>query len=184
VSQSSPSPERWLPVPGFEGFYEVSDFGRVRSVVRMTTRGIRGGGIRRPVPDRHGYLRMALSRYGKVRSRYVHRLVALAFIGPNPPRQEVRHGPGGKLDNRLVNLSYGTRADNENDKVRDGTFRHGGGTYWGERHHQSKLTAAIVLECRRRAAAGEQQTALALEFGISQSAMNNAILGKTWRHLT
>jgi hypothetical protein len=159
VTDSPPALERWLPVPGYEGFYEVSDLGRVRSLARQGTY----GRTLKPIPDSHGYLRVVLSCDKRRRGRYVHQLVLLAFIGPCPTGHEVRHGPAGKLDNRLSNLSYGT--------------------YRGEGHHQSKLTELIVLECRRRAAAGEQQLALAHEFGISQSAMNAAIRGKTWSHL-
>lgn len=179
MNDSALPAERWLPVPGFEGFYEVSDQGRVRSLARQGTY----GRTLKPVPDSHGYLTVTLSRSMERDRRWVHQLVLLAFSGPGSPDQQVRHGPGGKLDNRLINLCYGTRAENERDKIRDGTFRHGGGTYRGEGHHQAKLTAAIVVECRRRAAAGEQKIALAREFGISQSAMNAAILGKTWSHI-
>ena len=71
-------------------------------------------------PPNRAYHVHGLYKDGKARQRPVHSLVAEAFIGPCPPGQEVRHGPGGSLDNRLVNLSYGTRAENIADQYRDG----------------------------------------------------------------
>jgi hypothetical protein len=53
----------------------------------------------------------------------------------------------------------------------------------GESHHSAKLTDAIVVECRHRHTAGESQRALAREFGVSATVMNQAIRGKTWQHV-
>jgi hypothetical protein len=188
----SDEPERWLPVVGYEGEYEVSDLGRVRSVDR-TVRGDRGPQVRRGrvlAPglgagrgangrSRGGpYLSLCLCRDGKRRRFNVHTLVARAFLGPLPTGQEVCHGPGGALDNRLVNLSYGTHAKNTGeDKRRDGTLA------VGVRAGGAKLTDEIVLECRERAAAGWPVVMLASEFGVTGSAMSNAIHGRTWRHV-
>jgi hypothetical protein len=179
--------ERWKPAAGWEGLYEVSNLGHVRSVARVVDSANRWGPCRRsvrghavkPVVGSHGYFQVVLSRNGKARPYYVHRLVGETFLGPLPPGQQTRHGPGGKLDNRLVNLSYGTRAENERDKIRDGTFRQGHVT--GDLHHSSKLTTVIVAECRRRHAAGETQTALARQYGVSITAMHNAVHGYTWQ---
>lgn len=87
---------------------------------------------------------------------------------------EARHGPGGKLDNRLSNLCWGTPSENQEDKVRDGT------TNRGERCGSARLTAEIVAECRHRHAIGESQAALAREFGVAVSTMSEAIRGVTW----
>jgi hypothetical protein len=104
--------------------------------------------------------------------------VAEAFLGPRPDGYQVCHGPAGQLDNRLVNLSYGTRSKNCGaDKYRDGTMT------IGTRHGLAKLTDEIVRECRARVAAGETRVALAREFGISATAMAMAVKGATWRHV-
>lgn len=166
--------ERWLPVPGYEGWYEVSDRGSVCSLPRATTRGKR----LKPQLGTKGYRQVGLSKYGSVTICRVSRLVLLAFRGPCPAGCEACHGPAGKTDDSLVNLYWGTPARNQHDRIRDGTDNQ------GERGPNSRLTEAIVLECRRRYAAGETQTALALEFGISSGAMCQAIHGRTWAHLT
>jgi hypothetical protein len=177
--------ERWLPVPGFEGYYEVSDQGRARSLDRTVTITDRWGGtcqrphrgrVLKAAPSSYsGYRVVTFSLPGKTLKIPLHRVVAAVFIGPRPPGQEVRHGPNGKLDNRASQLCYGTKVQQKEDMIRDGTVTR------GEALPQAKLTAAIVAECRRRYAAGEAQAAMAREFGVSVSSMNLAIRGKTWR---
>lgn len=166
------TPERWLPVVGHEGLYEVSDLGRVRSLPRRTTAGrIMRPGLAGP------YLRVQLHKDGAPTSLRVHRLVAEAFLGPLPPGQHTRHGPGGRLDNRLANLTYGTPAQNIGDQARDGTRRTGTAV------PVAKLSEQAVADCRRRHAAGESGHRLAAEHGVSQPTMARAISGQTWRHV-
>jgi len=113
--------ETWLPAPGFEGFYEVSDEGRVRSLHR---------GIRTLRPGTaNGYPMVILSVNGKRAKRYVHRLVAEAFIGPCPEGQEVRHRNDDRLNPALSNLLYGTSSENNYDAVANGVH------YWANRTH-------------------------------------------------
>jgi hypothetical protein len=179
VDQSATFPdglERWLPVVGWEGLYAVSDLGHVRSFHGGKGKGKRGGLLRLGVAGRtNRHLRVVLHKDRKRTTRLVHQLVMEAFVGPRPDGQEVCHGPGGALDNRLVNLSYGTRAKNCGpDKVRDGTL------IYGEGITGSRLTEQIVIECRRRYAAGETMTVLAAEFGVTVSTMGEAVTGSTW----
>lgn len=109
--------ERWLPVPGYEGHYEVSDLGRIRTVKRGQSRVLS--------PHRHpnGYRQLSLTRSGIREGWTVHRVVMTAFVGPPPCGQEVRHLDGDPGNNRLSNLAYGTRAENMRDAVRHGTKR-------------------------------------------------------------
>ena len=122
--------ERWRDVVGYEGLYQVSDLGRVRSLDRIV-RNSRGGTwkqkgcILQSFPgNQRGYLSVNLYRNGIQRKIYVHQLVALIFIGPIPADHVIRHGPNGILDNAISNLCYGTKSDDGLDKRRDGT--HGG----------------------------------------------------------
>lgn len=166
--------ERWLPYPGYAGFYEVSDRGNVMSLPRETTR----GKLLKAQISSKGYRQVGLSKYGKVTIRRVGRMVLETFDKPCPPGHEACHGPGGQLDDSLDNLSWGTASKNQGeDRVRDGTDNR------GERNVRSKLTGAIVLECRRRYATGESQVALAREFSVSPESMNAAICGRTWANI-
>lgn len=115
------STENWRPVPGYEGYYEVSDLGRVRSLDGLDNRGRRRNGKLLSPSLRSGYRRIQLHRDGMGRTEYVHTLVLCAFVGPRPSGHEACHGEGGPLDNRLANLRWGTSTDNNFDQVKAGT---------------------------------------------------------------
>ena len=118
--------EQWKPVNGYEGIYEVSSHGRVRSLDRTVNyssgqvRRLKGK-VRRTPLNQDGYPRVNLSHQGKDKTRYVHSLVAEAFIGACPEGMEVCHSDGNKTNNHVANLRFGTSSDNELDKVRHGT---------------------------------------------------------------
>lgn len=126
--------ERWLPVPGWEGLYDVSDMGRVRSLPRQTSRGVRGGRILKPARSSNGYLFVGLSRNSKVTYERVHRLVAGAFIGPCPPGQEAKHKRADLTNNRATNLEYGTHKSNIEERDRDGNHPNGSKTHCPYKH--------------------------------------------------
>ena len=162
--------EEWRPVPGYEGQYEVSNLGRVRSMSRTVT--YRGGAPRqlrtceiRCRPGGNGYPRVCLSGQLKL----IHSLVAEAFLGPRPEGQEVRHLNGDRADPRLSNLAYGTPSQNWRD-----CYDYGG------RGGRGKLFAEQVLDIRRRAENGENQRELAAEYGVSRQTVVNIKSGKTF----
>lgn len=112
--------ERWAPVVGFEGFYEVSDLGRVRSLDRITTHKhrLRGRVLKvRRLPT--GRPRVSLARDGAITDAYPYRLVLEAFIGPCPPDMEALHWDDDADNNVLSNLRWGTRTDNMRDMSRN-----------------------------------------------------------------
>lgn len=123
--------ERWRPVVGFEGLYEVSDMGRVRSLDRTVWRD--GPSYRRAhqlayrgrqvalQQQKKGYVGLVLWKDGRGRSRRVHQLVLEAFVGPCPEGMEALHGTGVRHDNCLINLRWGTPVENAADRVRHGT---------------------------------------------------------------
>ncbi len=177
--------EQWLPVTGWEGFYEVSDRGLIRSVDRMVPeprwgfRRYRGRPIA-PWRDRNGYFLVNLYRDAKPTRRFVHQLVLEAFAGLCPPGMESLHGMGGKTDNRWPeNLHWGTHAENCADTARQGMRNNP----VGERSGSAKLTGAIVREVRIRRAGGEKIAALAREFGVNRGTMTKAIDGRNWGHI-
>ena len=123
MSEVTPHPEIWKPIPGWEGSYEVSDHGRVRSVDRIvTTRtGIRKryhGRVLALTADRSGHLAVSL---GRAKDKAVHRLVLEAFVGPCPEGQECCHNDGDPTNNNLSNLRWGSPTENAFDRVRHGT---------------------------------------------------------------
>lgn len=120
------TPERWLPVPGYEGYYEVSDQGRVWSNPRSFTDSLgrkcmRPGRYIRPANRRDGRQHCVLTVHYKQDCFWVHRLVMLAFVGPRPENLEICHNNGDPSDNRLENLRYDTTSENHRDSVKHGT---------------------------------------------------------------
>jgi len=119
--------EQWRYIPGYIGYYQASNLGRIRSVDRVIPHRLHGtlklkGMIRKTRPDgQYGYLIVTLSKEGVRKCFKVHRLIAITWIGLYPEGEQVRHGPNGKLDNSVDNLCYGTAKENYNDRYRDNT---------------------------------------------------------------
>jgi hypothetical protein len=116
--------EEWRPVPGYGAAYVVSNWGRVRSLDRVTPDGrlIRGY-LRKPGRPKPGsYLHLDLWKENVAYTVYVHRLVLEAFVGPCPPGMEACHNNGIRDDNRLENLRWDTRVNNHADKHKHGTY--------------------------------------------------------------
>lgn len=110
--------ERWRAVVGYEGVYEVSNIGRVRSVARLDSRGHQQEGHLLSLP-RHprGYVQVRLYSAGVGETAKVHRMVLEAFTGPCPDGMEACHANGVRDDNRIGNLRWGTVQDNAADRV-------------------------------------------------------------------
>lgn len=116
------SNEQWRPIPGYEGIYEVSSLGRVRSLPRVDAQGGRRR-MRLHKPSRMdawGHLGVKIRKGGKVKSRYVHQLVLEAFVGPRPIGMVACHWNDIPHDNRLENLRWASPGDNRTDLIRNG----------------------------------------------------------------
>lgn len=112
--------ESWLPVVGYEGIYEVSDHGSVRSLDRRTAAGRFQRGRAMSLVKRAGRVDVRLTRDGVGRTRFVHHLVLEAFVGPRPAGMQACHFNGNGHDNRLSNLRWDTQSGNQLDAVRLG----------------------------------------------------------------
>lgn len=125
--------EQWRAIPGYEGRYEASTWGRIRSASRR--QGSRGG-ILSPGKGKAGYLSVNIYAGGnsKPRMMLVHRLIALAFLGPCPEGQQVRHRDGNPLNPVLTNLRYGTKAENTFDSIGHGTHANAAKTHCAQGH--------------------------------------------------
>lgn len=136
--------ENWLPVVGFESSYEVSDLGRVRSLIQDKIIDPYAG-------NQRGHLRISLNpEVGAQRGLYVHRLVLDAFVEPFPKGKECRHLDGDPTNNRLDNLRWGTQSENNLDRVRHGTHQNSVKTTCPKGHPLDKLqVVAGVVKGRR-----------------------------------
>ena len=123
--------ESWRSIRDYDGLYEVSDLGRVRSLDRVVVSSagwstFKKGTVLKPIDNGHGYKHISLWKHGSVRREYIHRLVAIAFLGDPPsPEYQVAHGDGVRGNNALVNLRWATPEENASDRVLHGTDRTG-----------------------------------------------------------
>jgi hypothetical protein len=159
--------EEWKPVVGWEGYYEVSTFGRVRSRARRT----RAGWIKFKLHSGN-----VISQFGRQGRQYVnlfdgkrrqtctvHRLVLEAFVGARPLNLECRHLDGNADNNQLDNLVWGTKLDNEADKVRHGTAK------------RMPLTVEEIVDIRH---SPRKQQELADQYGVTQSLISRIKSGE------
>lgn len=131
----APTSEIWKPVVGDEGIYEVSSFGRVRSVPRGGRRSV----VLRPSIDKKGYARVDL----RGSTKKVHRLVLTAFDRPANPGEEGAHLDGNPSNNCRENLAWKTSSENKDDQRRHGTMPR------GEQRARSALSDDDVRQIRR-----------------------------------
>ena len=136
--------ENWAPISGYEGRYEVSDLGRVRSLCGR-------GRILVPWPKPKGYLMVGLRGGDEREAKTVHGLVLAAFDGPRPDDLETRHLDGDPTNNRLSNLIYGTGTENQIDRVRHGRHENAIKTHCPQGHpYDEENTRRIASKPRNR----------------------------------
>lgn len=170
--------ETWKSVVGYEGLYEISSHGRVRSnheSQRRTSPFLKDANIR-------GYRMVMLCKGdgSKPKSALIHRLVALAFLGepPTVKRPTVNHKNMDKADNRVENLEWLSHADN--NRHAQPTIKH----CKGINKPSNKLTEDQVLAIRMRYVPHEVSLAmLAKEYGVSQQTVYAIIHRHKWKHL-
>ncbi len=168
------------PIPGYPDYF-ASDKGEIFSMKRRMS-DKRSDTIRmrklRPGKDTKGYNYLVLYKGPKEhRNERVCRLVLLSFVGPPPPNMETCHGPNGKADDSLKNLSWGTKKKNYNaDKKRDGTLLE------GTRHPQAKLSEEQVLKIRELKGKYSQPE-IANMFGISKTHVGQIHRNVRWQSL-
>lgn len=170
--------EEWRVIPGFDGLYEASNLGRIRSWARFGPS--TGGSPRREIPL---LLRPRLIRgYEYVYRKggvggLVSRLVLLAFVGP-PPSEGLAaaHQNGDKRDNRPSNLAWMTARDNNLQKREHGTMARGTDT------HFAKLTEDDVRNIRALAKTVARRE-LAKRFGVNSSSIGAILTRRTWAHV-
>jgi len=121
--------EIWKDIKGYEGLYQVSNLGNIKSL-RFNKEKILKGGL-----SGTGYLTVNLFNYGKPKSHTIHRLVANNFLSDE--KEQVNHIDGDKTNNRLTNLEFCTRIGNSEHAFVNGL------SISGSEHHMSKLTETM-----------------------------------------
>jgi hypothetical protein len=172
--------EAWRSIARFEGYYEVSNLGNIRSIARG--QGRRTGKLLTCWVTAFGYRGVQLQVDKQNVSFLVHTLVTEAFLGPCPINKEVDHIDGNKANNVVTNLRYLTRS--ENIQARNERRKVAGlpltSAQYGEHNPHAKLTSEQVAEIRRLSVNGMFQRQIAECFGVRREAISKIVLGKRW----
>lgn len=167
--------EVWKAVPDFENHYEVSTYGRIRSLKRERDK-LRAEPLILKVEVRARYYYASLCKQGVKSAHRLHRLVLAAFVSPQPDGMEACHIDGDNLNNRLDNLRWGTKQENMADKARHNTLVR------GEMQWNSKLTADQVREIRSLSGT-LSHSQIGKRFGVYQQTITRIINRKSWSHV-
>ncbi|MGY6271025.1 NUMOD4 domain-containing protein [Achromobacter denitrificans] len=163
--------EEWRPVVGWPE-YEVSSHGRVRRVAPYVS--TRSGRLLRPKPS-NAYFRVGLSRKSRVTWKFVHRLVAEAFLpAPMPGQTQVAHNNGVGIDNRVSNLRWDSPQGNAADRWAHGTYR------TGERHASAKGSWLLAKRVREMRAGGAKVQQIMCETGLGRTSVYSILRGDRW----
>lgn len=166
--------EVWRDIPNYEGFYQVSNFGRIKSVKRVI---IRRNGTKNTCQEKvlklntnKGYYYISLFKNGVSKTFGVHQLVLRAFVGVQDKGIEVRHLDNNPFNNRLENLAYGTKSDNMQDAIKCGSL---------SRSHTSltdEQVISILSDTRK-------ECEIARAYGIHPGTVNAIKQRKSFKHL-
>lgn len=180
--------EEWRDIKGYEGKYQISNLGRVKTLRRKVKSPALKNGYRflsekihKPCDNGRGY-KYACFRIdgGKVSHKYIHTMVAEAFLDRGPDHTEVNHIDANKSNNIASNLEWCTRKENMDHAIRLGLKI----TKKGSQVSQSKLTESNVLFIRSEYAKGNiRQIDLAKLFGVDDGTISNIIRRRKWKHI-
>lgn len=174
--------EKWRDIPGFEGRYQASSEGRVRSLDRhdrvirhgkLVDIFYRGKVLRPGVTGGYGKVHIT-DKSGVQTGHWVHALVCSAFHGLRPQQHDAAHLDGDQTNNRPENLRWASRLENIRDKARHGTQPR------GESIWVARLTDDAVRHIR---CSPDTYRVLAQKFGVSAATVRDAKIGRTWAHV-
>ncbi len=176
--------EKWLDIEGYEGYYQVSNLGRVRSLDRILLRDSgsfkRKGVVLSDNKDTKGYNICGLCDSKGRGNGSVHRLVAQAFIANPENKPQVNHINGIKDDNRVENLEWCTSKENVNHSVLTGLHIAAKGSKQGS----SKLTEKAAMEIYNMAHSGDFiQEDIGRLFSVKQSVVSSIKTKRSWKHI-
>lgn len=170
--------ERWRAIRGYEGLYEVSDCGRVRSLNFNHTGRTQ---VLKAIVSGSGYLSVTLYNIGTKKNTKVHKIVLTSFVGPRPPGLVADHIDANRTNNRVNNLRWISQSEN----VMRGRSPELSRTMCGSKHPNSKLTENRVIKIRKRyAAGGVTQRELGREYGMGLTTINRIIGRIWWKHVS
>lgn len=182
--------ELWLPIAGYEGIYEVSNLGRVRSIDRKSFRKASNksfdgywtnisGRLFKPVINNAGYFCVVLCYQRATKIALIHRLVATAFVQNESKLPQVNHLDGKKLNNTPDNLEWCTASYNLKHAYKNGLKI----PQYGETSGVARFTEQDILDIRELLRHGYTQRRVAAMYDTGHSTIRQIGSRETWRHV-
>lgn len=183
--------EQWKDIENYEGLYEISNYGRVKSLERMVKRGLGKAKLKTriliPQKCSNGYLFVQLCNSNKPKIILVHRLVAIHFVEGYAEGLEVNHKDLDKKNNHHLNLEWVTKSQNHKHLYQKNKEANTIGAIFkskGEANPRSILHEGLVKLIREQCSSNEiTRKEASQRYGVSISAINSLVLRKTWRHI-
>jgi len=179
--------EVWKDIPDFEGIYQVSNFGRVKSLERLT-KNKQGTCLRKEKLltlniSNKGYAKVKLYNTNKniKKTIFVHKLVGVCFLDNLNQYKEINHIDGDKLNNKMDNLEWCSRSHNVKETYRLNLKKEE--TYKGEGNATSKLKEQDVLLIRKLHKQGMSNKELAIKFNVVSGTIGFIVNNQTWKHI-
>lgn len=182
--------EEWKSIKGYEGLYEVSSYGNVKSLTKYIKNKYNSYSIRKEklLKINHKKLKnskrincyVSLTLYGKSKSYLVHRLVGIAFIINNENKPEINHIDGNTENNNVNNLEWVTTSENQLHAFKKGLNQ----SKKGEDNKWSKLSTKDVIEIREKYKSGKYtHKQLSIEYNCCRTNILNIVNYINWKHV-
>jgi hypothetical protein len=166
--------EQWKDIPGYEGFYQASTSGRIRSIDRCVVQRndstqLKKGKILSPSINRTGYSFCALSKNNILKGFPLHKLISITFLGDTPFNyREINHIDGVKTNNHIDNLEWTTRSKNINHAIKLGLLKY----KKGEDHFSSKFSNTEMFEIMAERLSGKTLVELGKKYHVFPSTIS------------
>lgn len=175
--------EIWKDIVGYEGLYQISNFGRIKSVERVVIKkNDRKNYVKETVLrfgiNTSGYYIVSLYKNAKPKTHRVHRIFATEFLPNYENKPNINHIDGDKLNNNLHNLEWVTQKENIQKAFETGLVNN-----TGVNNGQCVLNENKVLKIKKLLSAGETQSSIAKKYNVTRSCILKINLNKTWKHV-
>lgn len=174
IPTDKPSMEIWKDVVGYEGFYQVSNFGNVKSLGNEFSRKER---FLKLSPQSKGYLTVVLQKNSTRKMVLVHRIVAEYFVDNAESKVQVNHINGIKTDNRVENLEWVSHRENLDHAIKNNL------TLKGEENRNSKLKDIDVVKIHSLLQKKTTIKELSESYNVSYSTIDGIRTNRYWKHL-
>ncbi|MEO0849205.1 MAG: NUMOD4 domain-containing protein [Cyanobacteria bacterium J06648_1] len=183
------APEVFADIRGYEGYYQVSNYGKVRSLDRVIkektgkTQTLKGRVLKLRI-NPGGYYYIGLGKNGTKATFAIHQLVAQVFLDNPENKPIVNHIDGKKLNNSVANLEWATYSENLKHAYKTGLRQAVQIEAVGSKNYKRKLKPEQVIEIKRLLATGNlTHKEIAIRFSVARSTITEIKSGKRWNHL-